>query len=75
MEVNALEKRFHGNIAEYTKIAYGIPLSGNFAILPKINVITAIETIGCIIAHKNPNIVCLYLTIISFHDKKNITSL
>ena len=65
-----------GNLANMP-VEDGVPYSIMVyaALLPNTSVIIIMENTGWNMPHSTPNIVCLYLTIISFQDRNVITSL
>ncbi len=66
----AVAKYVHVTIAVKLNMGHGIPSEGFLASLPKNRVNAIIEKNGCIIAHKPPRTVCLYLTLISRATRK-----
>ena len=70
LSVNAFEKNYHGNNPAKTKIEYGAELFfDKLAILPNTKVNTNIVKRGLITLQATPITVCLYLTLMSLHER------
>src|SRR5688572_63889 len=64
--LTAFEKKVHGRIPAYAKMAYGSPSDGTRATRPKTSVKITIVSAGCRTAHSTPSTVCWYRTFSSF---------